>query len=444
MQSLTDSRCHLPYNPLIPAMLFTRNRHWQERLDGLMDLVRRMSRIDDPQEMVRAYGQVVRESLQTDGFVALSRRGLEKPFVRITRSHLWPADHNPWLRQASLPVLDRGIFSRLIYDERAVVIDDLQIEPDDPAAEHLAGFRSLTAIPQFDGGQGLNMIVSLGREPGAFDKEIFPEMVWMSNLFGRSTQNLVLARELKKANEAIDRELRVVGEIQRSLLPSPVPTIPGLELAAHYQTSRRAGGDYYDFFPLGDGRWGIFIADVSGHGTPAAVMMAMTHTMAHAFPGEPTPPARLLTYLNQRLARAVTSGSFVTAFYGIYDPATRRLDYASAGHNPPRVMHGESCTPTILDAVQCLPLAIEPSEAYEEASIQLHVGDTLMLYTDGITEAFGPDGAMFGTARLDQILCDHEGDLQSLIRAIIHSVEAFSAAQPAIDDRTLLVARVIG
>ncbi len=424
-------------------ILFHPDIPWQQRLDALMNLIRKMSLIDDPQEMVRQYGQAVRQSLKTDGFVALSRRGLERPLVRITRSHLWGADHNPWTQADELPILDRGIFSDLIYAEEARIIEDLQVSEDDPALEHLRGFTSLSAIPQFDGGEGLNMIINLNRDHQSIKHEIFPEVVWMSNLFGRATQNLVLAKALREANQAIDRDLLGVGEIQRSLLPSPLPTIPGLELATHYQTSRRAGGDYYDFFPIGDGRWGIFIADVSGHGTPAAVMMAMTHTMAHAFPGEPTPPARLLTYLNQRLARAVNGGAFVTAFYGIYDPATRRLDYACAGHNPPRVMHADSCTPSILDPVQCLPLAIEPDECYRESSIQLHVGDTLLLYTDGITETFGAGREMYGTSRLDRVLCEHRGDLQGLIDAILDSVHAFSGEQPVADDRTLLLARVV-
>src|SRR5207253_1299364 len=101
--------------------------------------------------------------------------------------------------------------------------------------------------------------------------------VWLSNLFGRATHNLVLAEELRQAYEAVDRELVAVADIQRSLLPAKLPKIPTMDLAAHYQTSRRAGGDYYDFFPLAEGKWGIIVADVSGHGTPAAVLMAITH-----------------------------------------------------------------------------------------------------------------------------------------------------------------------
>ena len=130
------------------------------------------------------------------------------------------------------------------------------------------------------------------RRRPAFDPETFPEWFWVSSLFGRVTHNLVLREELKDAYEIVERELKVVADIQRSLLPQVLPKIPTLELAAYYRTSRWAGGDYYDFFPLPDGRWGILIADVSGHGTPAAVMMAITHSLAHSLPGAGGPAGR--------------------------------------------------------------------------------------------------------------------------------------------------------
>ena len=151
------------------------------------------------------------------------------------------------------------------------------------------------AIPMFDQGVALNMVILLRKEPAAFPKEELPELVWLSNLFGRATSNLVLSDELQRANQALDREMKAVGEIQRSLLPARLPKIPTLDLATYYQPSQRAGGDYYDFFPLPSGKWGIFIADVSGHGTPAAVLMAVTHCIAHTHPGPPSRPPRFST-----------------------------------------------------------------------------------------------------------------------------------------------------
>src|SRR5262249_56232619 len=121
--------------------------------------------------------------------------------------------------------------------------------------------RSLLAIPMFEKGEGLNMVIQLGEKPSAFSREQFPELVWMTSLFGRATSNLVVSEELQRAYQALDREFKTVGEIQRSLLPAQLPSIPTVDLAAYYRPSERAGGDYYDFFPLPAGKWGIFLAD---------------------------------------------------------------------------------------------------------------------------------------------------------------------------------------
>ena len=131
------------------------------------------------------------------------------------------------------------------------------------------------------------MVVLFRDQPYAFDRAELPDLVWRTNLFGRATGNLVLKQELQRAYEDLDRELKIVADIQRSLLPAELPKIPSLDLATYYRPSRRAGGDYYDFFPLPDGKWGIFVGDVSGHGTPAAVLMAVTHCIAHTCPGRP-------------------------------------------------------------------------------------------------------------------------------------------------------------
>ncbi len=260
---------------------------WQQRLSIVVETMREMSRQTDPQAMVRAYGARMRQLRQFDGFLALSRRELDRPKYRITRSSRWREEVNPWKQKHLLPILEGGLLGELIYADEPRIIDDLAVAPDDPAAEHLAGYRSLMAIPNFDQGVALNMVVSMQKEPYAFRREDFPEMVWMSNLFGRATHNLVLSEQLREAYGVVDRELKMVADIQRSLLPSELPQIPTMQLAAHYQTARRAGGDYYDFFPLPDGKWAILIADVSGHGTPAAVMMAITHSIAHSYPGPP-------------------------------------------------------------------------------------------------------------------------------------------------------------
>src|SRR5713101_1566911 len=417
---------------------------WQQRLAFIVDTMRDMSRQTDPQAMVRAYGTRMRQLMQTDRTVSLSRRDLPPQKYRITRSSLWREEINPWHNKDRLPVLSGGLLGELIYGDEPRIIDDIQIASDDPAAEYFAGMRSLIAVPNYDQGAALNMVVLMRKEPAAFQREQFPMWVWMSNLFGRATHNLVLSEELKKAYEAVDYELKVVADIQRSLLPKELPRIPNLSLAAHYQTSRRAGGDYYDFFPLPNGQWGILIADVSGHGTPAAVLMAITHSIAHSYPGPPTPPAKMLNYVNHQLASrySIQSDTFVTAFYGIFDPATRAITYACAGHNPPRRKScaGGGISPLVgLDGIT---EGIDTDIVYGERTEQLQPGDQVILYTDGITEATNAAGEMFGVERLDRVLGGCRDEASELLRAVLGALEEFTAGKPPVDDQTLLVAKV--
>lgn len=419
-------------------------RDGNERLEIILETMREISRLTDPQTVVRAYASRMERVVRRDRLVTLSRRGHEYPEVRVTRDSASAEEINPWTQRERLPVLRGGLLAEMIYSDAPHIIDELDVPATDPGAPYFRGYRSLMAIPLFDGGVARNMVVFLKRPPRGFDPDELPQAVWMSNLFGRMTHNLVLSRELREAYEAVDRELAAVASIQRALLPRELPDIPTLDLAVHYETSRRAGGDYYDFFPLAGGRWGILMADVSGHGTPAAVLMAVTHTLAHTYPEAPCPPGRLLTRLNEQLLAHYTgtSGTFVTAFYAVYDPATRALVYASAGHPPPRVKGCASGRLDVLGGTANLPLGIVGGETYTEVRRVLVPGDQIVLYTDGITEAFNPQREMFGTERLDETIRNCRETASGLIDALLAALARFTAGHPADDDRTVLIARV--
>jgi sigma-B regulation protein RsbU (phosphoserine phosphatase) len=427
------------------SMLFApKTQPWRERLAAIVETMREMSGHTDPQEMSRAYSARIRKIFPLDRLVTVSRRDLAEPEFRITRNSDWPEPINPWKERDRLPLLSGGLIAKLLYSDEPWIIDELMVEADDPAAEHLTNMGSLLAIPQFDQGHALNMVLIMRREQSAFNHEEFPELVWTSNLYGRATHNLVRAEETRAAYEVVDRELMIVADIQRSLLPTKLPEIPTLGLAASYHTSRRAGGDYYDFFPLPNGQWGILIADVSGHGTPAAVIMAVTHAIAHTYPGPATPPGELLRHVNRTLADKYTShsGAFVTAFYGIYEPTTRTLKYASAGHPPPRIKRCADGSLGLLDGVRRLPLGVDGSETYPEAAMRLVQGDQIVFYTDGITESTNLAGEMFGLGRLDHVLENCAVGAPDLLKEVLAAVESFANGKPPDDDQTVLVVKV--
>ncbi len=423
------------------------SKPWQERLSHIMETMRELSTQTDPQEMVQQYYERMRQvNPHVDRRLALSRRGLAFPKFRITRFSEWQHPINPWKEPEKLPVLSGGILAELIYGNEPRIINDLVLAADDPAREYLAGMRSLQAIPLLENGESVNMTFHAMRTPDGFSEEHLPEAVWLANLFGRATNNLVLAERVKAAYEEIDRELLAVASIQRSLLPEQLPNIPELKLAAHYQTARRAGGDYYDFFPLPHGSWGLLIADVSGHGTPAAVMMAVMHSIAHSFSGPPNLPSEMLNFLNTKLNEHYLgdSGTFITAFYAIFHPDSRALTYSSAGHNPPR---RRSCTRgevTALDQAQRFPLGVVPSLNAINATVQLQSGDQLIFYTDGIIEAANSSGELFGTDRLDAELSRCSSEPDEIIASLLNALEQHTVGAAPSDDRTVVVAKVVG
>jgi sigma-B regulation protein RsbU (phosphoserine phosphatase) len=233
-----------------PIDLFDRNdAPWQERLDYMVETMREVSGQSDPHAMVKAYGERMRVT-RNARMLSLSRRGVEPPRYVVARDTGLGEEINPWKERDRLPVLEGGLLGELVYSNRAHVINDLDVSEDDPYGEVLSKYGSLVALPVFDGGEALNLVVFLREQRDAFDPEDVPQLVWTTNLFGRATHNLVLTRQGESAYEMLDRELKDVADVQRSLLPATLPEIPTLDLAYHYRPAHRAGDDYFDFFAL--------------------------------------------------------------------------------------------------------------------------------------------------------------------------------------------------
>lgn len=417
---------------------------WQERLDDVAATMREVSRQTDPHELTRVFRESNTLQLASDRLVSITRRGENPPNYLVARNSDWKEVRNPWQERHLLPRYRGGFVGDLFEDPRPVLVPDLTVADDDPAREHLIGMKSLVALPIFDGGDCFNFVLLMREEPEAFDPETVPQMLWTANILGRVTHNLVLRKELEEANASLDAELETVARIQRELLPSRIPEVEGLEITAEYRPSRHAGGDYYDVIKLDDGRTGILVADVAGHGTPAAVIMAITHSLAHCYAGPSETPAGLLSFVNRHMYERYTSntGTFVTAFYCVYDPKTRTLVYANAGHNPPRLLRRCALPGTPLDATGGTPLGVLEDETYEDAVLHLEQGDLIALYTDGIVERRDPDGGFFGNDRLDEAL-SCAPSAQAGITSVLSAVSAFARGRTAADDQTLLILRAL-
>ena len=248
-----------------------------------------------------------------------------------------------------------------------------------------------------------------------------------------------LQREVQEQRDQLEHELQTVSKLQRKLLPKALPAVAGLDLAAYYETSRYAGGDYYDFWELPDGRIGILIADAEGHSSPAAVLMAMTCALFHSFDRDPGDPEALLVYLNRYLCQ-LAEPSFATALYVIYDPRTRSLKAGRAGHGYPVLFETAEGRAREWEIPGVTPLGIDDFDTVPVSEIRLQPGDRFLLYTDGLCERFNSSGELYGEARVVESLQKVSGtDARHIVDGIMRDVDGFAGDRPADDDQALVL-----
>lgn len=236
----------------------------------------------------------------------------------------------------------------------------------------------------------------------------------------------------------MQQELDVAHTIQASFLPDGSPNIPGCSVATYWQAARQVGGDFYDFLPLDEDRWGIVIADVADKGVPAALFMALSRTILRAVAFSHNDPAFVLTRANEIIAREAESDLFVTVFYGIWDPASERFTYANAGHNPPLLMQPNGAFTTLLG--HGAALGILPELQIKSHSVPLRPGETVILYTDGVTEALNEDYDEFGLERLQVAArAAARQPAAAIVRHINDSISDHTGQTPQFDDMTLMI-----
>lgn len=217
-------------------------------------------------------------------------------------------------------------------------------------------------------------------------------------------------------------------------------------MSPYYRPSEYASGDYYDVVPLVDDQWGLIMADVAGHGTPAAIIMTVLRTLIHVeLPSNRDKSAgEFLERVNKIMSETyLRNGLFVTVWAAVLNPVSRRLSYASAGHNPPRLLRGRSVL--ALDLTGGFPLGIDPEATYDDEGLTLEPDDLLVIYTDGITEAMRPgiDGReLFGTERLDRVLTESGSDRTcDCTERVRKAIAAFTNDAAPTDDHTMLILR---
>ncbi len=279
----------------------------------------------------------------------------------------------------------------------------------------------------------------------------FPMEISMSDMLLDGRRRFVcFIRDItdRKRAEAEIREsqeqFKAAREIQQRLFPKSAPALPGFDIAGASYSANAAGGDYFDYLPLPRGQLAVVVGDVSGHGVGPALLMAETRAYLRALTGQPENVGETLTRANAILAEDVGASRFITLFIARIDPESRSLRYASAGHPPAYVLNSAGEVKYTLPRTG-LPLGRRPNTHYQESEpVPLETGDLILMVTDGIEEAEGPDESLFGTDRILEVAKRNASQSAArVIREIYETVSAFAGKGPQLDDVTVIAIRVL-
>jgi serine phosphatase RsbU (regulator of sigma subunit) len=259
-------------------------------------------------------------------------------------------------------------------------------------------------------------------------------------LIARQRQRL--AAEVRRQRDEYERDLTLAAQVQRRVLPKP-PIVPGLELAAAMQTARLLGGDYYDFFNISDEIVDVVIADVSGKGAAASLLMPSLAVALRLRARELSGPAAILKDLDEVLKQITNPATFVTMFYARFNPALRTLEYASGGHNPPLLLRPSTGESILLEEAGPI-MGILPDAQFSNTLLPLEPGDILTLYTDGVTEQENENEEQFSLERLTKLILSKETEpATALVADISEAVSTFAGTTEQTDDLTVVIAKVL-
>lgn len=428
------------------------------RIPIFMQMGQQMSAATKPDDVLNAYISAIARAYGPQSFVLVSCKDLAPGKFHLLRflDHTG-RDRIPYAgihsANTNNKVHSAGLLSQIVRTPEPKLLHEVFLKNDPVMGDDLVEYGSIVAVPLFLHGEPSFWLVMLKVEAEGYTADDLEATLVRCNFLESTLANAMMSEELTLANARINLEVEHIAEIQHALLPSVMPDIPGLTLAAHYETFDRAGGDYYDFIPLlktedgydPNGPWGIVIADASGHGPAAAVVMAMVHALFNSYDDVPESPAEVIQHINRNLKSNLINYAFVTAFFGIYNPKTRVLRYVLAGHEAPILMRpGHPQEILRLNGHYGFPLGVCEDVGCVEESITLEPGHTIVLYTDGITEGVSPQGEMFQVEGIEKALVQCNGKPDCVIEEVVNALKLHEAGQRSRDDQAIVVLHAQG
>ncbi|HML22420.1 MAG TPA: SpoIIE family protein phosphatase [Aggregatilinea sp.] len=343
--------------------------------------------------------------------------------------------------------MGEGIAGHVAETGRVVNILDAYADPRfNPAVDQSTGFRtrSILAAPLVNPQQTIIGVVQvLNKRDGAFNARDERLLAALASQAAISIENARLYQQ-EIHQRVLQRELEMAHGIQASFLPEQIPHVDGWEICDFWEPVRGVAGDFYDFYPLEDGRLALTIADVSGKGVPAALFMALSVTVLRFGVSLNLPPAEVIRRANESIIASQRSRMFATVLLGYLETETGMLQFASAGHNPGLLYRAAEQRCDYITA-SGVAVGVFPNVDFAENNVRIEHGDILVLYTDGITEAINADEEEFGEERLEALLMEHcDMAAGELCGTIVEAVSAFAEGRALVDDATLVVIKRLG
>jgi sigma-B regulation protein RsbU (phosphoserine phosphatase) len=342
-----------------------------------------------------------------------------------------PRDEDPMLRRGE------GIIGHVIQTGQTVIAPDVRLDPH--YVEGRASTLSEIAVPILSGGGVIGALNLESNTPDAFSEADVEFLEFFAVAAAISIEKAVLHREMLE-KQRIEQQLRIAKQVQSALLPAADPVLPGYDIAGANVPTWEIGGDYFDYLPQPDGRLGVAIADVSGKGVPAALIMATFRAALRAQRVKDTPLDAIAVQLNHILVDSMDTSRYVTAFYGLLEPLSGDLGFANCGHNPALLLRARGGRDMLPSGGPALGMWREATFTPGAASVL--PGDILVLYTDGVIEVTNPSGDMFGVDRLEDVIRRRRTDsARGLVEAVVEATSVFAQRSGYEDDFTLVIIR---
>lgn len=342
-----------------------------------------------------------------------------------------PAHRDQMLSQGA------GIVGHVISSGQAVIVPDVRLDPRYVAGRQAT--RSEITIPILLNEHVIGALNLESDQLAAFDRQDPELLLFFADAAAVSIDKAILHKKLI-AKEKMDRQLRLAHEVQMQLIPQHPPLIDGYEIAGVCLPTFVIGGDYYDFIDLEQGKLGMVLADVSGHGIPAALVMSAFRAMLRTQARRQNDPATAARFINQSMPEFAGVSDFVTAIYGVLDPSSGQFSYVNCGHPPLLVFSPNGMLREMSNRGPAL--GVFERQEYDTAKLSIESGDLLLLHTDGATESIDEEGNFFGLERLTSVVRKNFTlPLNEIISAVVQAVQSHTGNQGFVDDFTLVLLR---